>query len=227
MPMPLPSLRATALAVLPLALLACRSEPPPARSEPPPAQGALRRGVRAHSGRVTRGALARRQAHRGTLLERGRAGGVRGVAHAVREVNHLTRIAPETVVHALGWSGDGVLVVGYEQPDTSGEREVQSRTSPDGVVYDVGGSVRERREGEREYRMVGMRVGSRRRQRSRDPSWPLEVHPLLPGGVIHWRPDDPERVLINWWKSSEIGASALLARVRDGSRRRSCPRRAG
>jgi dipeptidyl aminopeptidase/acylaminoacyl peptidase len=33
---------------------------------------------------------------------------------------------------------------------------------------------------------------------------------------MHWLPGDRERVLINWWTSSEEGASALIARVRDG-----------
>ena len=47
-----------------------------------------------------------------------------------REVNYLTKIAPETLVHAFGWSGNGVLVVGYEQPDASSERDLLSRRSP-------------------------------------------------------------------------------------------------
>ena len=71
--------------------------------------------------------------------------------------------------------------------------------------------------------MVALRA-STWRQRSGDTSWPLEVHPSLPGGVIHWLPDDPERVLINWWPSSEVGASALLARVRDGFPKEVVPR---
>ena len=132
-------------------------------------------------------------------------------------MNYLTKIAPETLIHAFGWSGNGVLVVGYEQPDASSERDAESRRSPDGVVYDVESRATRRARREREYRMVALRVGTWR-QRVGDTSWPLEVHPSLPGGVIHWRPDDPERVLINWWPSSEVGASALLARVRDGFR---------
>ncbi|MGH7336946.1 MAG: alpha/beta hydrolase family protein, partial [Myxococcota bacterium] len=118
------------------------------------------------------------------------------------------------MIHAFGWSGNGVIAVGYEQPDSSGERDVQIRRSPDGVVYDAE-AARPRRERRREYRMVALRVGTWR-QRPGGTSWPLQVHPSLPGGVIHWRPDDPERVLINWWPSSEVGASALLARMRDG-----------
>lgn len=208
----IPSLRAAALAVLPLALGACRSEPPPARSaapKGPPAQLFVR--IPAVS-RVTLSPDGKRIA--GLSSNEGVQVVFETSRTPSREVNHLTKIAPETLIHAFGWSGNGVLMVGYEQPDTSTERDIQSRRSPDGVVYDVE-SVRTRRERDREYRMVALRLGTWR-QRAGETSWPLEVHPSLPGGVIHWRPDEPERVLINWWPSSEVGASALLARVRDG-----------
>jgi hypothetical protein len=74
--------------------------------------------------------------------------------------------------------------------------------------------------------MVALRAGSTR-QRARDTSWPLHVHPSLPGGVLDWMPDDPEHVLLNSWPSSEEGASALVARVRDGLARRIVPPRPG
>src|SRR5262249_754144 len=133
---------------------------------------------------------------------------------SLREVNHLNRIGPETVVHAFGWSGNGVLLVGYEQPDASAERELQSHRSPEGVVYNIE-PVRAREQRGREYRMVAVR-SSTWRQHSGDTSWALEVNPSDQGAVIDWRHSDPERVLINWWPSSEVGASAVLARVRDG-----------
>jgi dipeptidyl aminopeptidase/acylaminoacyl peptidase len=208
---------AVAFAVLPLALGGCRSEPrpPPAAQSAPDVKGppaAMFVRIPAVS-RVTLSPDGKRIA--GMSSNDGVQVVFESSRTSVREVNHLTRIAPETVVHALGWAGNGVLLVGYEQPDASVERDLQSRRSPDGVVYDVE-SVRGRRERGREFRMVGMNVGTWR-QRPGETSWPVEVHPSLPGGVIHWLPDDPERVLINSWKSSEIGASAQLARVRDGA----------
>ena len=212
MMVPIPSLRAAALAVLPLALGACRSEPPPARSAAPkgPAAEVFLR-IPAVS-RVMLSPDGKRMA--GLSSNEGVQVVFETSPTSTREVNYLTKIAPQTLIHAFGWSGNGVLVVGYEQPDASSERDLLSRRSPDGVVYDVE-SLRARRETEREYRMVGLRMRAWR-QRAGDTSWPLQVHPSLPGGVIHWRPDDPDHVLINWWPSSEVGASARLTRVRDG-----------
>ena len=213
MPFPLPPLRAAALAVLPIAVAACRSEPP--RATPaaavtgPPAVLFLRTPAVSH---VTLSPDGRRIA--GLSSKEGVQVVFEGSRTSLQQVNHLTKIAPETLVHAFGWSGDGVLVVGYEQPNTSAERELQSRRSPTGVVYDVE-PVRIRRPHERESRMVALRM-STWRQRASDTSWPLEVHPFVPGGVIHWQTDDPEHVLLNWWPSGEVGASAVLVRVRDG-----------
>src|SRR5262245_40791513 len=192
MPSSIPPLRAAALAVLSLALGACRSEPPPSRSS-----GGSTAGSSGAAKSSTAEAFLRIPAvSHVTLSPDGKriAGlssneGVQVVfesERSPREVNHLTKIAPETVVHAFGWSGDGVLVVGYEQPDARGERELQSRRSPEGVVYDTE-SVRARRKRGREYRMVALRIDTWR-QRAPEPSWPLEVHPSLPGGVIHWLP---------------------------------------
>jgi dienelactone hydrolase len=212
MPVPIPSLRAAALVALPLAFGACRSEPRSARSAAPKGPSAevfLRIPAVSHVSLSPDGKrIAGLSSNEGVqvVFEAART--------SLREVNHLTKIAPETVVHAFGWSGNGVLVVGYEQPNSSSEREVLSRRSSQGVVYDVE-SVRARRDRDREYRMAALRVATWR-QRAGDTSWPLEAHPSQPGGVIHWLPDDPDRVLINWWPSSEVGASALLARVRDG-----------
>jgi dipeptidyl aminopeptidase/acylaminoacyl peptidase len=144
--------------------------------------------------------------------------GVQVVFEAARsshDVNHLTKIAPETVVHSVGWSGNGVLVVGYEQPNASGAREALARRTPDGVVYDAAPSTRLHRDRGREFRMIGIRVDAWR-QRSHETSWALEPSPSLPGGVIDWLPADKDHVLINWWPSAEVGASAVLARVRDG-----------
>ena len=117
-------------------------------------------------------------------------------------------------------------MVGFEQPDASSERELESRRSPDGVaVYDVE-TVPARRDRHREYRMVALRV-DKWRQRASDTSWPLKVHPSLPGAVIHWLPADPEHVLINWFPSDKEGASALLARVRDGFPKVAVPAKPG
>jgi dipeptidyl aminopeptidase/acylaminoacyl peptidase len=147
-------------------------------------------------------------------------------ARASHKVEHLTKIAPGTLIHAFGWSGDGTLVVAFEQPDASDERNLESRRSPDGVVsYDVE-RAHSRRERAREFRMIALRIGSFR-QRALDASWPLRVHPSLPGAVIHWLPDDGQHVLINWWPSSEVGASALLARVRDGFAKTVVPAKPG
>ncbi len=216
MPLPISSLRAAALAVLPLALAACRSEP---ASELPPARIAAPKGPPAKAfvripavSRVTLSPDGQRIA--GLSSKEGVRVVFEAARTSLREVNHLTKIAPETLVHALGWSGNGVLVVSCEQPDASAARDTLSRRTSDGVVYEVE-TARTRKEREREHRMISLRVGAWR-QRAGDTSWPLEVHPSLPGGVIHWLPDDPEHVLINWWPSSEVGASARLARTRDG-----------
>ncbi len=137
-------------------------------------------------------------------------------SRAALEVGYLTKLAPGTLIHSLGWSGNDVLVVGYEQPAERSERSLESRRSPDGVVvYDAETPRSSRRAREREYRMAALRAGTWRK-RGRDTSWPLRVHPSLPGAVLHWLPDDPEHVLINWYPSSEEGASARRARVRDG-----------
>jgi dipeptidyl aminopeptidase/acylaminoacyl peptidase len=147
-------------------------------------------------------------------------------ARASQKIDPLTRVAPGTLIHALGWSGDGMLVVAFEQPDASDERDLESRRSPDGVVsYDIENG-HARRERAREFRMIALRVGAWR-NRALDASWPLRVHPSLPGAVIHWLPDDGDHVLINWWPSSEVGASALLARVRGGFAKTVVPAKPG
>jgi dipeptidyl aminopeptidase/acylaminoacyl peptidase len=207
-----PLLCVTAALGLASALGACRSGPPTARNEKPSSTSAeafLRTPAVSY---VTVSPDGKRLAG---LSSKDGVQVVFESARSSRDVNHLTKIAPETVVHTLGWSGNGVLVVGYEQPDASGAREALARRTPDGVVYDTAASVRVRRDRGREFRMIGIRVESWR-QRSRETSWALEVHPSFPGGVIDWLPADKDHVLINWWPSAEVGASAVLARVRDG-----------
>jgi len=205
-----PSRSAAALGVLAFALGACRSEPPAARrdaSKLSSAEAFLR--IPAVS-RVTLAPDGKRVA--GLSSKKG-VQVVFTAARARQPVDYLNKIAPETQVHSLGWSGDGVLVVGFERPKARDEQASGPR-SPDGLVYNADAAPAYRGH-EREYRMTALHVG-KGRQRPTDASWPLRVHPSLPGAVIHWFSMDPEHVLINWWPSSEVGASALLARVHDG-----------
>ncbi|HKA14594.1 MAG TPA: prolyl oligopeptidase family serine peptidase [Myxococcota bacterium] len=209
-----PSLRATALAAFPLVFSACRSGPPVEKAAAPAAQSTSAEAFL----RTPAVSLVTLSPDGKRVAGISSNGGVRVVFESARDkhkVNYLSKLEPQTLVHAFGWSGDGVLVVGYEQPDASGEREIESRKSPDSVVVYDADAARARRGREREYRMVALRVDTWR-QRATDSSWPLKVHPSLPGAVIHWLPDDPERVLINWFPSADEGASAVIARVRDG-----------
>jgi dipeptidyl aminopeptidase/acylaminoacyl peptidase len=221
MPLSLPSLRGVALLLL-LVLGACRSQPPAADpAQPagagaagPPAAAFLR--IPAVSNVVISPdgkRIAGLSSNEGVQV-------VFESTRAARQVDHLTKLTPGTLIRSFGWSGNGVLVVGYEQAATADDANLER----DGVlVYDLGTDRnRSRRTRGREYRMVPLRAGTWR-QRSRDASWPLKVHPSVPGAVLHYMPDDPERVLINWWPSSEEGASAVIARVRDGSAKEVVP----
>src|SRR5262245_49142667 len=105
MPLPIPPLRAAALVVLLLALGACRSEPPPtARSGAPtgpPAAAFLRIPA------VSRVTISPDGKHVAGISSNEGVQVVFETAHATRDVNYLTKIAPETVIQAFGWSGDG------------------------------------------------------------------------------------------------------------------------
>jgi len=215
MPLPFPSLRSAALLFV-LVLGACRSQPTagergqPAESQRvgPPAAAFMRIPAVSHVALSPDGKrVAGLSSNDGlqVVFESARTG---------RQVDYLTKLTPGTVIHSFGWSGNGVLVVGYEQT-VSEDRAIDRSRSADGVVIADVETKRSRRARGREYRMVALRAGTWR-QRSRDTSWPVKVHPSLPGAVLHYTPDDPERVLINWWSSNEEGASAQSARVRDG-----------
>ena len=215
--LPLPSLRAAAFAALALALGACRSEPPRrTRATPARRRHGRRRGVPAHPRRRERGALARRQAHRGNLLERGRPGGVRDRRARARRSNYLTKIAPGTLIHAFGWSGIACSWWASSSPTRAASASSRAAARPTAWSCTTPSRSRPRREAR--ARVPDGRAARRGTGASArvDTSWPLLVHPSLPGAVIHWLPDDPDHVLINWWQSSEEGASALRARVRDG-----------
>jgi hypothetical protein len=106
-----------------------------------------------------------------------------------RQVDYLTKLTPGTVIHSFGWSGNGVLVVGYEQEraaksaasSTAGRsRASSSRRRADALAPRARARVPD-----------GRAARGHSRQRSRDTSWPLTVHPSLPGAVLHWMPDDP------------------------------------
>jgi dipeptidyl aminopeptidase/acylaminoacyl peptidase len=210
--LPPASLRAAASIALVLAL-GCRSGPVFPDRASPGAKGALAEPfmripavsnvVLSPDGRRVAGLSSNQGVQ--VVFEVGRTAG---------KVDLLTRVTPGTEVHAIGWSGDDMLLVAFEQPSARDAREIESRRSPDGVVVNESAprSIRER---EREFRMIALRV-AQWRQRALDSSWPLRVHPSLPGAVIHWLPDDRDHVLINWWPSSEVGASAVLARAKDG-----------
>ncbi len=211
--LPFPSLRAVAFAAIGLAL-ACRSEP----VAPDAATKAAKQNTAAAFVRIPAVANVALSPDGTRLAGISSNEGIRVVfetARTVEKANYLTKIEPGTLVTAFGWSGDRVLVVAFEQADSRGDRERASRRSPDGlVVYDVERS-RPRSGRERETRMIGLRIEDWRAGPV-GSSWPLLVHPLLPGALIHLSPSDPDHVLINWWDSGEVGASAVRARVRDG-----------
>jgi dipeptidyl aminopeptidase/acylaminoacyl peptidase len=130
------------------------------------------------------------------------------------KVNFLSKIDPETIVRALGWSGNGVLVVGYEQPRGRAELDREAQLSADGIVVHNMDTTRVR-EDRREYRMVALRVDTWRPHQVGE-SWPLSVSPARPDAVIHWLPDEREYVLVNTYEPGAEGASVRRARVRDG-----------
>ena len=129
-----------------------------------------------------RGDLARRQAHRGAR-RRTRASRwcSRSPRVGARRSNYLTKIAPRHVdprVRLVGErrAGRGLRAAGRERASATLQ---QSRS--------VDGRSRLRRRVRRSRRATRARVPDGRaargtwRQRSRDTSWPLEVHPSLPG----------------------------------------------
>ena len=131
------SLRAAAALALLLALGACRSAPQPASGEPSdPGKSSAQPFLRAPAiSRLLLSPDGKRIA--GVSSNEG----VQVVFETVRgsqKVDYLTRIAPSTLIHAFGWTGDTVLMVAFEQPDASQERDRASRRTPDGVVsYDT------------------------------------------------------------------------------------------
>jgi len=191
--LPCPSLRIPALVALALAFGACRTDPLAigTRTDPTrdavdvvPAEAFLRnpavsRVLLSPDGRQIAGLASNDGVQ--VVFETSRVG---------RKVNYLAKIDAGTFVHTLGWSGDGAVVVGFEQPAPEHDRE-------------------------RESRMLAVKVDSWR-PRPLGPSWPLRAHPSFPDAVVHWPPSDPEHVLVNWWESSEAGASVRRARIRDG-----------
>jgi dipeptidyl aminopeptidase/acylaminoacyl peptidase len=227
MPLPPPSLRVTALALL-LAVGGCRSQPPAADGARgagtsvagPPATAFVRTPAVSDVAISPDGKrIAGLSSNEGVqvVFESARTG---------RQVDYLTKLLPGTVIHSFGWSGNNVLVVGYEREAARDDRTVEYRRTPDAVIVHDSEPRPGRRARGREYRMVALRAEAWR-QRSRDTSWELRVHPSLPGAVLNYMPDDPEHVLINWWPSSEEGASAVLARVRDGFAKQIVPPRPG
>ena len=137
MTLPPSLLRAAAALALLLAVGACRSAPQPASTDragaqASPAQPFLRAPAISHvllspDGKRIAGVSSN--------------DGVQVVFDTVRgsqKVDYLTRIAPSTLIHAFGWSGNDVLMVAFEQPDASQERDMANRRTPDGVVsYDT------------------------------------------------------------------------------------------
>jgi dipeptidyl aminopeptidase/acylaminoacyl peptidase len=224
MPLSFPSLRGAALALL-LAVGACRSQPPAAQSAPPAGTGAIGppAAVFLRTPVVSNPVIAPDGKHIAGISSKDGVQVVFQSERMGRQVEYLTKLLPGTVIHSFGWSGNGVLVVGYEEEGTRDDRN--ARQTVDGVVVQDAESLRARRIGGRDYRMVALRPAGW--QRSRDTSWPMHVYPSQPDAVLNWMPDDPEHVLINSWSSSEKGASAVLARVRDGAAKQIVPARPG
>lgn len=93
-------------------------------------------------------------------------------------------------VRTVGWAGEGHIVVGFDRP---------SQTLVDKT---------------RRSRMLAIRL---LRHRWRDgQSW---IHPVevgLADPVLHWLPEDPERILVHWWQPGGEGASVERVTVRSG-----------
>lgn len=112
----------------------------------------------------------------------------------------------DVVVRTVGWSGGTKLVVGFEVPgerSRGDERTIRMLA----VTTDHsrwGDPSRERR------------VRTLSDQQSTERSWRLPVHPSTRQWVLHWLPDDPERILVSRWESDDEGASVRSARVDDG-----------
>src|SRR5213593_700474 len=132
MPSPPPSLRAAALAVLMIACGACRSEPPAAKSAAPAAPSSSAEAF-VRTPAVSLVALSPDGKRVAGISSKDGVQVVFETTRAAKQVEYLSKIEPETIVHSFGWSGDAVLMVGFEQPDASSERELESRRSPDGV----------------------------------------------------------------------------------------------
>ena len=116
-----------------------------------------------------------------------------------RKFRFLRNVGRSAVaVRVLGWSGRERLVAGFEEASAR-----RFDRSPMGGMLEV-------------------RWLERRSRQREDVSW---VHPLRPGfpePVLHWLPDDPERILMAWWEEGR-GTSVELVTVRSGTRTTRAP----
>ena len=97
-------------------------------------------------------------------------------------------------VRTVGWAGDRHVVVGFDRP---------SQTLVDKT---------------RRSRMLAIRL---LRHRWRDgESWIHPVETGLADPVLHWLPEDPERIMVHWWEPGGEGASVERVTVRSGIRQR-------
>src|SRR5262245_34197538 len=159
MPLPIPPQRAASVLVLVLVLAfaACRTEAPSKQGAAAAgsAEPFLRTPAVSHLTLSPDGKrIAGLSSNEGVQV-------VFETTRSPSQVNYLTKIAPATVIESFGWSGDDVLVVGYEQPDASLKREAENRRSPEGVVFNAE-TPRVRRERARENRMIELRAGNGR-----------------------------------------------------------------
>jgi dipeptidyl aminopeptidase/acylaminoacyl peptidase len=107
------------------------------------------------------------------------------------EIRYLDKFEDrEAAIAAVGWSGDTLAVVGVERPDPNG---VVGARAVEFFAFDFD-----------RWRPLQVATGWRVPSSTRTPP------------VLHWLPDDPERVLVSWSEPGEESVRVRRVLVRTG-----------
>jgi len=107
-------------------------------------------------------------------------------------------------IRALGWGGNERILVSLETPGRA-VRGIRTRQTRMMVVALDGSSVK----------YLGK-------------NWPWQQYSYVQDDVIAWYlPNDPDRILMNWWQPDQNGISARRVDVRNGSMQTDAPARFG